>query len=155
MHEGMPKPGKEHAQLEKLVGVWEGDEKMEASPWGPASKSRGKYTMVRACDGFFVVQDYSQEKDGKVGFRGHGVFGWDPSDQSFTWYWVDSMGSPAPTAARGKWVGDTLTFESKSSQGNGRYTFKFNSASSLTFKLENCFDGKNWVKFMEGTYKRK
>ena len=155
MHAGMPLPTRQHAQLEKLAGTWEGDEKMSPSPWGPGGPARGKYVMTRACDGFFVVQDYVQETGGKVGFRGHGVFGWDPADQSYTWYWVDSMGSPAPSAARGKWVGETLTFESRSSQGQGRYTFKFNAPDSLTFKLENCFDGKNFVQFMEGTYKRK
>ncbi len=51
-------------------------------------------TMRREVDGFFLVQDYVEEKDGRIVYRGHGVFGFDPDAKAYTWYWVDSMGCP-------------------------------------------------------------
>jgi hypothetical protein len=150
----MPQPNEHHKKLHTLVGTWVGDEKLSPSPWGPGGPARGKYTMISACDGFHVVQDYVEEKDGRITYRGHGVFGWDPQGQVYTWYWVDSMGFPPPTASRGKWEGDTLIFESHSEMGHGRYTYKFDGADRLHFSLENSRDGKEYALFMEGDYQR-
>ncbi len=153
--QGMPQPNEHHKQLtQALVGLWVGDEKLSPSPWGPGGPARGKYTMTSVCDGFHVVQDYVEEKDGKITYRGHGVFGWDASDQMYTWYWVDSMGFPPREASRGKWEGDTLIFESHSPMGHGRYTYRFNGPDQLHFALENSRDGKDYTLFMEGDYQR-
>jgi hypothetical protein len=156
MEQGMPKPGAEHRQLtEQLVGTWVGEEQMSPSPWGPGGPAVGSYTMKSICDGFFVQQDYQQEKDGKVSYLGHGVFGFDMQRKEFSWYWVDSMPAVPPAPAWGKWDGNTLVFESKSPQGAGRYTYRWDAPDKLFFKLENNFDGKTWVTFMTGTYTRK
>ena len=92
--QGMPKPQAEHEKLEQLVGSWEGEENLSPSPWGPGGKAIGRYTMRRDVDGFFLIQDYVEEKDGRIVFRGHGVIGFDTHSREYTWYWVDSMGSP-------------------------------------------------------------
>jgi hypothetical protein len=106
-------------------------------------------------DGFFVLQDYSEEKDGRVVFRGHGIYGWDAAEKTYIWYWVDSMGQAPAAPSRGQWEGDTLTFTSSSPHGQGRYTLRFLEPTRYTFKLENSFDGgKTWSLMMEGTYRR-
>ncbi|HET6283454.1 MAG TPA: DUF1579 family protein [Polyangia bacterium] len=152
----MPKPTEAHQKLKRLAGVWEGKEMLSPSPWGPGGEATGKYTGRIDLDGFFLIQDYVEEKDGKVAFRGHGIFGWDPGDQKFTWYWVDSMGGVPSAPSRGEWNGDTLTFESSSPQGKGRYTYRFEGDSAYNFRLENSFDGgKTFTLLMEGTYHRK
>src|SRR4051794_16502855 len=120
----MPKPQAEHTKLAQLAGTWEGEETLSASPWGPGGKAFGRYTMRSDLDGFFVIQDYVEERDGKVSFRGHGVFGFDSNAKQYTWYWVDSMGGPADPA-RGSWNGDTMIFTSKNPQNEGRYTWRF------------------------------
>jgi hypothetical protein len=156
MDQQMPKPGEQHLMLKKLEGKWEGKEKLSPSPWGPGGEAVGKYTGRMDVDGFFLVQDYVEEKEGKVVFRGHGIFGWDAGDKKFTWYWVDSMGQPPAAASRGDWKGDTLTFESSSAHGKGRYTFRFEGDRTYHFRLENSFDGgKTFTQLMEGTYHRK
>src|SRR5262245_25918319 len=88
---GMPQPTDEHKKLHALVGDWEGEEKLSPSPWGPGGVAFGRYTHRLGCDGFFVLQDYVEEKDGRTVFRGHGVYGWDAAEKSYIWYWVDSM----------------------------------------------------------------
>ena len=93
MDHQMPKPTEQHLMLKKLEGQWEGKEKLSPSPWGPGGEAIGKSTGRIDLDGFFLVQEYVEEKDGRVVFRGHGIFGWDAADKKFTWYWVDSIGN--------------------------------------------------------------
>jgi|GEM_PF-3960233 len=74
----MPKPTDAHRKLEKLAGSWHGEEQISPSPLDPVGgKAFGRLTNRLALDGFVVLQDYEQERDGVVNFRGHGVFGWD------------------------------------------------------------------------------
>ncbi|MGE5277442.1 MAG: DUF1579 family protein [Acidobacteriota bacterium] len=75
----MPRPGEPHRQLRKLVGSWRGEERLSPSPWDPVGGTAvGRVENRSALDGFAVVQDYEQERNGAVGFRGHRVFSWDP-----------------------------------------------------------------------------
>ncbi len=151
----MPTPTEEHRKLHRLAGSWTGEETLQPSPWGPGGPAVGRIAAQVALDGLFVVSDYVEEKDGKVVFRGHSVFGWDPSSKSVTWYWFDTMGANPPSPARGTWDGDTLALAVTTPGAEGRYTYRFHGSDRYEFKIESSFDGgKTWVKFMEGTYRR-
>jgi hypothetical protein len=151
----MPKPSEEHRRLHMLVGNWSGEEKLSPSPWGPGGLARGRSSCRLDLDGFFVIQDYVEEKDGRETYRGHGIFGYDERAKEYCWYWIDSMGSVPAAPSRGRWEGDTLTFHSTSPQGQGRYVFRFEGQSKYHFRIENSFDGgKTFVTFMEGTYSK-
>lgn len=152
----MPKATEQHRRLHALVGEWIGEETLSPSPWGPGGPAVGKTTCRLDLDGFYVIQDYVEEKDGKVVFRGHGIFGYDAQSSEYCWYWIDSMGFVPAAPSRGRWDGDTLTFHSASPQGQGRYTYRFAADGSYHFKIENSFDGgKSFVQLMEGTYRKK
>jgi hypothetical protein len=149
----MPKPSEEHRRLALLEGTWSGPETLSPSPWGPGGAAVGRSTCRMDLDGFFLIQDYVEEKDGRVVFRGHGVFGYDAQAKEYCWLWVDSMGFFPAAPSRGTWQGDTLTFHSTSPQGQGRYVYRFESARTYHFRIENSFDGgKTYTKLMEGTY---
>ncbi len=151
----MPVPNENHKKLHALAGSWIGDETLSPSPWGPGGTATGRVTARADLDGFFVLQDYVEEKDGKTVFKGHGVFGWDDANKVYTWFWFDSMGSVPEGPARGQWEGDTLLFTRVSPGGQSRYTYRFEGASTYHLKLENSFDGgKTWATFMEGVYRR-
>ena len=151
----MPTPTEHHRKLHRLAGQWIGDETLEPSPWGPGGTAVGRITGQVALDGMFVTSDYVEEKDGQVAFRGHSVFGWDPSSETVTWYWFDSMGSYPSSPAHGTWDGDTLVLRSTSPGAEGRYTYRFEGNDRYAFQIENSRDGgKTWVKFMEGVYRR-
>ena len=81
---------------------------------------------------------------------------YDPQSDEYTWYWVDSMGMPS-SVSRGRWLGDTLTFESAHpGGGGGRYVYRWEGNDKHHFKIENTFDGgQTWNPFMEATYLRK
>ena len=61
-------------------------------------------------DGFFLISDYTETRGGRVSYRGHGVYGWDPQDQCYTMHWFDGMGSIPKAWAKGKWEGNVLMF---------------------------------------------
>src|SRR5215472_2647983 len=141
----MMKPVEEHRKLENFVGKWIGEETLKPSPWDPkGGKAKARLTSKLDLDGFFLITDYQQERDGKVSYRGHGVYGYDSNRKQYAMFWFDSMGMVGAEPAWGKWEGDTLTFESKSPMGLGRYTFKFNSDGSHEFRIDNSQDGKSW-----------
>jgi hypothetical protein len=101
----MPKPTTHHGKLEKLAGTWVGEEKMNPSPWDPkGGAARGVMEARMDLDGFYLVGDYRQERDGKVTYRGHGVYGYDAKKGDYTMYWFDAMGwtQAAPPGASGK-----------------------------------------------------
>jgi Protein of unknown function (DUF1579) len=154
MDHHMPRPGPEHERLAALDGTWEGDEQLAPSLWGPGGQARGRLVNRRDLDGFFLVQDYVQEKDGRVMYRGHGVLGYDPGAKAYTWYWVDSMGSPSQPMS-GTWDRDALRFESASPRGDGRYEFRVDGRGRLEFRIDRRFAGGDWQNFLTGTYARR
>ena len=97
----MPKPTPQHQRLRGLVGSWKGDEKMHPSPWDPkGGTAKGFFESRLDLDGMFVISEYRQERDGKVTYRGYGVFGWDSKQNAYTMYWFDSMGTDPGGPAR-------------------------------------------------------
>ena len=107
-------------------------------------------------NGFFVVQDYVQEKAGRVSFSGHGIFGYDSAAQNYTWYWVDAMGFVPDAPARGQFEGDTLKLEKVTPRGAARYTHRLEGKTSYHFSIENSFDQcQTWQTFLTSVYRRR
>ncbi len=65
----MPKPTEAHRRLHAFLGEWEGEEKLSPSPWGPGGTAHGRSICRLDLDGFFVIQDYVEEKDGRTSYR--------------------------------------------------------------------------------------
>jgi len=148
----MPKPGPNHKKLELLAGAWSGEEKMHPSPWEPKG-GVAKATIVSrvACDGFHVVGDYEQRRNGVVTFRGHAVYGIDPKSQEVVLHWFDSMGLGGDVF-RGKFQGQTLTLECKNPMGHHRLAYDFSEKGTLRSKMESTQDGKKWSPMFDGVY---
>ncbi len=104
--------------------------------------------------GLFLVTDYEQERDGRVVFRGHGVYGWDPKGQRYSMTWCDSMTHGIPAICFGKWEGETLTFESAGEHGKARYIYSLDGSDRYVFRLEVSPDGVSWTPFLEGRYRK-
>jgi hypothetical protein len=150
----MPKPTKDHEKLHAFAGEWDSEETMMPSPMGPGSKATGKMKAHVDADGFFVIWDYVQEMGGVATYRGHGVYGFDPQAAEYTWYWFDSMGT-ASIRSRGKWEGDTLTFEHTNAYGMARFIFRWEGKDKHHFHIEGSVDGKTWSTAKEATYTRR
>ena len=155
MH-GMPKPGAEHQKLAALAGRWSGEEKLESSPWDPKPGTAMGHLETRvALGGFYVISDYRQERDGQPTYEGHGVYAYDPQERVFTMAWADSM-SPVVGIAKGRWEGNTLTFQNQTPMGgHARYTYVFEGPERITFRLEHTQEGQDFQLFMEGRYRKR
>jgi hypothetical protein len=150
----MPRPTAAHEQLRKITGSWHGEERMLPSPWDPTGGvATGRVRNASALDGFIVVQDYEQERDGRVVFRGHGVFWWDAAEATVVLHWFDSMGQ-APNEFRGTFRDDVLSLVSKSARGATRATWDYRQDGRCVHRMEMSPDGVQWRLFMEGSYTR-
>jgi hypothetical protein len=151
----MPKPSTAHKKLERIVGTWIGDEKMLPSPWDPkGGPAIGRVYNRIAIDGFAVVQDYEQERNGVVTFRGHGVFTWNEPEKCYILYWFDSGGYP-PNLFKGTFDKNVLTVTSSNAGGHTRAVFDFNAPNSYKYTMEVSQDAKQWQTFVDATYKLK
>jgi len=152
----IPKPTPQHEKLRALVGSWKGDEKMQPSPWDPKGGPSKGFTEARLdLDRMWLIADYRQERDGKVTYRGHGVFGWDPKQSVYTMYWFDSIGTDPGGPARGTWEANTLRFEMATPMGRSRYEYVFQGDGRYTFAIAMSQDGKSWRSWLESTWVRK
>jgi Protein of unknown function (DUF1579) len=149
----MPAPGKAHAKLAALEGDWIAEETLHPSPWSPQAKTAtGRSHNRMGIDGFFLINDYTQEQDGQVVFRGHGVYGWDAKRERYTMHWFDSMGMP-PRETLGTFEGNTLVFDNRSEMGHSRYRYVLES-DAYRFTIEVSRDGEHFTPVMEGNYRR-
>jgi hypothetical protein len=150
----MPKPTEAHKKLEQLVGTWIGEEKMHPSPWDPQGGMATGWIVNRpALDGFAVIQDYEQKRGEVVTFRGHGVFCWDPAQETYLLHWFDSCGTP-PNVFQGDFEGNVFTVSCETPQGWSRGVFEIQDKNHYAFRMEMSGDGEQWQTLMEGKYTR-
>ena len=150
----LPQPGPAHERLLHFVGRWSGTEHMAPTQWGPGGTATGRTLCRRALDGLALIQEYEQEKDGQIVFRGHGVMLVEADTQNVLWWWFDSFGFPPGDPARGRWDGDVLLFEKATPMGDARYRYEF-AGDRYRFTIENRFPGQaDYAEFMHGDYSR-
>jgi uncharacterized protein DUF1579 len=149
----MPKPGDAHKRLSALVGSWSGTETLQPAPWDPAGGSaKARVSNRSILDGFGVVQEYEQERGGKVNFRGHGVFWYDDQKKEYVMTWWDSMAG-RPGEYRGHFNGNVLELSSPMPQGgHSRTKFDLANPDKYGFVMEISPDGQQWQTAMEGRY---
>jgi len=150
----MPKPAEAHMKLEMFAGTWVGEETMHPSPWAPqGGKAQGRTECRLALNGFAVIGDYTQSKDGVTTFSGHSVHTWNTAEKCYTQHWFDCMGTP-PEVFRGNFQGDVLTMTSRNPMGQMRSTSDYGTPGTLKVRMEMSQDGSKWQTLFEGTYKR-
>ncbi len=157
MNMEMPTVTDHHRKLEALAGTWVGEEKMFPSPWDPqGGQALGKTQSRIDIDGFFLITDYTQERGGKVTFRGHGVIGYSPETRKYTMWWFDSMGGGCNTEPpSGTWEGNKLSFSHVTPMGHCRYIYTLEKDGRYGFLMETSQDGNKWAPMLESMHTRK
>jgi hypothetical protein len=89
------KPGKEHAELKKMEGVWDAVMKMAEAP----EPMPGVVTYKMELDGLWLTSDFRMDVPG-FKFQGRGTNGYDLNKKKYVGIWVDSMSS-APMVMEG------------------------------------------------------
>ena len=150
----MPKPTAGHKKIEILAGSWKGEERMHPSEWDPkGGVAKAKIDSRIGLDGFYVIGDYEQSRDGKVTFRGHSITGYQADSGEVVMHWFDSMGMGVDVF-RGKFAGDVLTLQAENPMGKHRLTYDFKEKGTIRSKMEMSKDGKTWKAMFDGVYHR-
>lgn len=153
-HLAASSPLAEHARLAAFAGEWDGEEVVFPSRWtagGPASSR----TVARMdLNGFYLIQDAVQIRDGKQSFATHGIFTWDRDDRTYKLFWYDSLGYTPPSPASGGWVGKTLTLVRGSLRGNARHVYEIIDDNSYSLKIQFSPDAEGWADVLTGVYRR-
>ncbi|MBA3832129.1 MAG: DUF1579 family protein [Chthoniobacterales bacterium] len=150
----MPKASAGHRKFERLTGQWEGEETMYPSPWDPQGGTAvGRIRSRLALNGFALINDYEQERNGAVTFTGHGVFTFNPNDEVYTLTWFDCMGSP-PEVFKGDFEGDLLRLAHGGPGMHARLTYDLSAAGYLATSIEMSEDGAAWKRFFDARLRR-
>lgn len=153
----MPTVGPEQKRLNELfAGVWRGEEKLYPSDWDPKGGAAfGTWVCHASLDGFNVLVDYQEERDGKVNYRGHGIHGWDAQEKAFFVYWFDNIGVQPKAPTRAALDGNRYTYQSEDGPlGWTRMTYEW-AGDTLSFRIDKSKDqGKTWNPMHEGRYSR-
>jgi hypothetical protein len=107
-----------------------------------------------ALGGFALVSDYEQQRDGKTTFSGHGAYTYDPEQQIYTLYWLDSTGS-RPEVFTGTFTGDVLTLGHAGPPMHVRLTWDLTMMGRLASKMEMSEDGVTWNTLFDAEYRRR
>lgn len=105
-------------------------------------------------NGFVVIGDYEQLRDGQVTFQGHGIQSYDTNQKCYLLHWWDTMGM-GEEIFRGGFEGEKYVLTSKNPMGYARLTYEFPEPGRMLSKMDMSQDGKNWQSFMECDYRRK
>lgn len=103
---------------------------------GPAGRpAQGRVTNRLALEGFAVIQDYEQQRDGRANNAGHGIFRDDGAAGQYVLHWFDSLSFP-PAEFRGTFDGGVMILTIQSSPGHSRATFDFRTDDEFAFQME-------------------
>src|ERR1700710_1742492 len=107
-HLAAPTPLEEHRKLAVFAGEWSGDEMVYPSRWTAGGPAKAHVTARIDLNGFYLIQDARQTRDGKELFASHGVFTYDREDRLYKLFWHDSLGYSPPSPASGGWSNKAL-----------------------------------------------
>lgn len=151
----MPKPSAEIQTLSELFqGTWRGSETLHPSPWDPAGgPGFGTWVVHPSLDGFYLLVDYTEERGGKVVYRGHGVHGWEAREGRYLEYWFDNIGVTPRSPNVATLEGNVYRYFSESPGGTNRFTYVF-EGDTLRFSIEVAAADGGWKPMHEGAYTR-
>ncbi|MDA9436161.1 DUF1579 family protein [Bradyrhizobium sp. CCBAU 51627] len=153
-HLAASSPLAEHARLAAFAGEWNGEEVVFPSRWTEGGPATSHVVARMDLNGFYLIQDCVQMRDGKQSFATHGIFTFDRDDRTYKLFWYDSLGYTPPSPASGGWVGNTLTLVRGSLRGNARHVYEIIDDNSYSLKIQFSPDAEGWADVLTGVYRR-
>lgn len=153
-HLAASSPLPEHARLAAFAGEWDGEEMVFPSRWTEGGPATSRTVARMDLNGFYLIQDSVQTRDGQQVFATHGIFTFDRDDRTYKLFWYDSLGYTPPSPASGGWVGKTLTLVRGSLRGNARHVYEIINDDSYSLKIQFSPDAEGWADVLTGVYRR-
>jgi hypothetical protein len=150
------KPGPEHTRLEPLAGSWTYTCKFWLDPTKAPLESKGTIERKWILGGRFLEERVTGTSfDGKPGFEGFGLIGYDNGRQKYTSSWACNMGSGTCAGlGNADSTGSKLTFQTESfcplrkKIVKGREEIRIESSDRTVAESYAIEDGKE-IKVME------
>jgi len=149
-----PSALEEHRKLAVFAGEWSGEETIYPSRWSEGGSATAIVKAHMALNGFYLIQDTVQMRDGAETFGTHGVFTYDREDRRYKLFWHDSLGYYSPAPASGGWTGNTLILVRGSLRGNARHVYEVVDNDNYTMKIQFSPDAEGWADVLTGVYRR-
>ena len=149
-----PMPLAEHRKLAVFAGEWAGEEMVNPSRWTEGGAATSRVVARIDLNGFYLIQDARQSREGKEIFATHAVFTYDREDRLYKLFWHDSLGYFAPSPASGSWSGNSLVLVRGSLRGNARHVYEVIDDNSYTMKIQYSPDAEGWSDVLTGIYRR-
>ena len=153
-HLAASSPLAEHARLAAFAGEWNGEEVVFPSRWTEGGPATSRTVARMDLNGFYLIQDSVQMRDGKQIFATHGIFTYDREDRTYKLFWHDSLGYYPPSPASGGWAGKSLILVRGSLRGNARHVYEVVDDNTYNMKIQFSPDAEGWNDVLTGTYKR-
>jgi hypothetical protein len=142
--------------LAALAGEWVGDEQIATTRWGPGGAATGHISARLELGGRVLVQDYREEREGKVSLQVHAMFTAGPEHDQYSLYWFDSYGFIPSAPATGLWDGQRLSFVRSSARGQTRHVYVPDGQDHFGLTLQSSFDGGvSWETVLTADYHRR
>ena len=108
------------AALHADIGTWQATVRSTVDPAAPPTEEKGRERVTPICGGKYTWSNFSGSMMGAP-FEGHALVGYDPTEQEFVCYWIDSM-SPTWARTTGKFEpdADSLTMTGRCRCPDGR-----------------------------------
>src|SRR5438067_11430064 len=116
-------PLEEHRKLAVFAGEWDGEEMVFPSRWTAGGPAVSDVTARMDLNGFYLIQDTRQTRDGHETFATHGVITYDREDRHYNLFWHDSLGDYSPAPAYRGWTGKVLILLRVSLRGLARHVY--------------------------------
>ena len=153
-HLAQSSPLPEHARLSAFAGEWNGEEMVYPSRWNAGGPATSHVVARIDLNGFYLIQDSVQMRDGKQSFATHGVFTYDRDDRTYKLFWHDSLGYYAPSPASGGWINKSLVLVRGSLRGNARHVYEVVDDNTYNLKIQFSPDAEGWADVLTGVYRR-
>src|SRR5260370_41625437 len=149
-----PSPQEAHRKLAVFAGEWNGEETVFPSRWNAGRPATSHVVARIDLNGFYLIQDTRQMREGKETFATHGLFTYDREDRLYKLFWHDSLGYYPPSPASGGWTGKTLTLVRGPLRGNARHGYEIIDANSYSMKIQFSPDAEGWSDVLTGVSRR-
>src|SRR5947209_20488558 len=95
-HLAAPKPLEEHRRLAAFAGEWSGEEMVYPSRWTEGGPASSHVTARIDLNGFYLIQDARQMREGQEIFATHDVFTYDREERLYKLLWNTYLGDYPP-----------------------------------------------------------
>jgi len=153
-HLAAPSPLPEHKKLAVFAGEWKGEETVYPSRWVAGGQATSHVTARMGLNGFYLIQDTRQVRDGAESFATHALFTYDREDRTYKLFWHDSLGYYPPSPASGGWAAKSLILVRGSLRGNARHVYEVVDDNTYNMKIQFSPDAEGWADVLTGTYRR-